>query len=436
MTTAPQELVDFLRNRYAIERLLGSGGMATVYLAHDLAHDRPVALKVLRPDLVPALGAERFEREIRIASALRHPNLLPVLDSGVGCGVPFYVIPYVVDDSLAHRLRREGQLPIPAAVEIAAQIADALQVVHAAGFIHRDVKPSNILLAEGGALLADFGLARAVDVVSGERLTETGVALGTPAYMSPEQSACGIVDGRSDLYSLGCVIYEMLAGAPPFTGPTAQSVLARHAVDPIPSLRTVRTTVSPELEQAIARAMAKVPADRYADAAELKQALRHGASANPTTAVARPRTVRRWALGAVSVALGAIVVAARLVAPDSDELDPKRVIVFPLVTSGADPAHRTAGEDVATLIGNALDGTSPLRWIDAWPLLDPDRQDDIRTLKRSAARDLARARRCAYYLTGRLVIRGDSADVLLDLNDVRGDSTVARGRASGPSADA
>jgi eukaryotic-like serine/threonine-protein kinase len=435
VTTAPQALVDFLRNRYAVERELGSGGMATVYLAHDLAQGHPVALKVLRPDLVPALGAERFAREIRIASALRHPNLLPVLDFGVGGGVPFYVTPYIEDDSLARRLRREGQLPIGDAIEIAGQIADALQAVHAGGFVHRDVKPGNILLTDHGALLADFGLARVIDVISGEKLTETGLALGTPAYMSPEQSASGIIDGRSDIYSLGCVVYEMLAGAPPFSGPTAQSILARHSVDPVPSLRTVRATVSPQLEQAIARAMAKVPADRYPDAAEFKGALRRAASADPEGTVRRVWGTRRWVVGAASVALGTIVLAARMMAPGSPELDRSRVMVYPLVTSGAVQTRQTTGEDVATLIGNALDGTGPLRWIDAWPLLDRGQRDDIRTLSSPDARHLARKRRCAYYLTGRLVVRGDSADVLLDLNDVSGDSTLARGKASGRSAE-
>ena len=197
-----------------------------------------------------------------------------MLDSGEVDGLPFYVTPYIAGESLAQRLRRESQLPIPDAIDIACQVADALEAAHMQGFVHRDIKPGNILLVDGRAILADFGLARAVDVITAEQLTQSGVVVGTPAYMSPEQSSHARIDPRSDIYSLGCVIYEMLAGTPPFSGPTTQALLARHAVDPVPSLRTVRGTVSPELEQVVGRALAKVPADRYATAAELRDALR------------------------------------------------------------------------------------------------------------------------------------------------------------------
>ncbi len=280
MTTPLDRLSAALADRYAIERELGRGGMATVYLALDLKLHRHVALKVLRPELAATLGNARFLREIEIAARLDHPNILTLHDSGEAGGHLFYAMPYVEGESLRQRLEREGQLPVPEVIAIVRAVASALTYAHHHGVIHRDIKPENILLAKdasGGAahpLVADFGIARALDVAGGERLTETGLALGTPAYMSPEQSASdGRLDGRSDIYALGCVAYEMLAGAPPFTDPTAQSILARHAVDPVPPLHTVRGTVSPSVEYAIERALAKVPADRFATADEFAQAL-------------------------------------------------------------------------------------------------------------------------------------------------------------------
>ncbi len=438
LTTAPPPpaLVEAFQGRFRLERELGHGGMATVYLARDLRDDSRIALKVIRLELISLLGAERFAREIRIASSLRHPSILPVLDSGQADGIPYYVTPYVEGDSLAHRLKHEGQLPLADALDIASQIADALEVAHAEGFVHRDIKPGNILLADGRAILADFGIARAVDVVTDEKLTESGVVLGTPAYMSPEQGTGGRIDRRSDIYSLGCVLFEMLTGSPPFSGSTGQSIRARHAADPIPSVRTVRDTVSPSLEAVIFKAMAKVPADRYPDAREFKQALVHSGDTEPITLPRRtPR--RRYAFASLVclIALGAAAMAWRLVRSGAGGLDPNRIMVYPLVVPEEPRGPRTLGEDVATIIGSALDGAGPLRWIDGWALLDPARRADIRTLPTGTARSLARSRRCAYYLVGRVVTRGDSADVFLDLNDVRGDSTVARGKASGVATD-
>lgn len=437
VTAAPAVLLQSLHDRYTFERELGSGGMATVYLARDIQHGCSVAIKVLRPDLVPILGAERFAREIQITSCLKHPSILPVLDSGQAEGLPFYVTPYIRGESLAQRLKREAQLPVEDAIEIACQIADALEVAHAHGFVHRDIKPSNILLASGRAILADFGIARALDVATAEKLTESGIALGTPAYMSPEQSGGGTMDRRSDIYSLGCVLFEMLAGSPPFTGSTAQSVRARHAVDPVPSLRTVRTTVTPSLERVIVKALSKVPADRYANAFQFKDALRRIDQDEQVTVV-RPRAPPRRGVLAI-FALAALVLASvtwRLALPDSRHLDPNRVMVYPLVVPADFTGPRTIGEDVATMIGGALDGTGPLRWIDGWALLEPTQRQDIRTLTPERARSLARTKRCAYYVVGRLVASGDSVQVFLELNDVGGDSTVARGEASGTVAQA
>jgi eukaryotic-like serine/threonine-protein kinase len=258
--------------------------MATVYLAHDLKHNRLSAVKVLRSELAHVLGPERFLREIEIAARLQHPLILPVFDSGavtpdtVGAApCLWYAMPFIAGESLRDRLTREGQLSVDEAVRIAAEVAEALGYAHTQGVVHRDIKPENILLSEGHAILADFGIARAVNATASARLTETGLALGTLAYMSPEQAAGEAnMDGRSDIYALGCVLYEMLAGQPPFTGSTAQSIRARHAVDPVPSLRTVRSTVTRGLEAVIQRALSKVPGDRFASAEEFAAALSSG----------------------------------------------------------------------------------------------------------------------------------------------------------------
>ena len=270
-----------LADRYRFERELGQGGMATVYLVHDLKHDRPVALKVLRPELAAAIGAERFLSEIKTTAHLQHPHILPLFDSGSADGFLFYVMPFVEGESLRDRLARERQLPMEEVRRITTDLAEALDYAHRHGVIHRDIKPENILLTEGGALLADFGIAVAVTTAGGSRLTETGMSVGTPYYMSPEQ-ALGerTLDGRSDLYSLGCVVYEMLAAEPPFTGPSAQAILAKRFSEPVPHLRTVRD-VPLAVEQAVTRALARVPADRYPSAAEFVAALSGAATALP-----------------------------------------------------------------------------------------------------------------------------------------------------------
>src|SRR5688572_13485618 len=226
--------------------------MATVYLAHDRKHDRQVALKLLHPELAASLGAERFLQEIRTTARLTHPYILPLHDSGEVDGLLYYVMPYVEGETLRQRLIRERQLPLDDALHIASDVASALAYAHGHGIVHRDIKPENILLAGGEAVVADFGIARAIKAAGGERLTETGLALGTVAYMSPEQSAADReIDGRSDVYSLGCVLYEMLAGQPPFTGPTAQAIVARRLSEPVPLLRHVREQVPVPVEQAI-----------------------------------------------------------------------------------------------------------------------------------------------------------------------------------------
>jgi predicted ATPase/tRNA A-37 threonylcarbamoyl transferase component Bud32 len=274
-----------LGDRYRLERELGAGGMATVYLADDLKHARKVAVKVLRPDLSATLGHDRFLREITTTANLRHPNILPLFDSGAGAGFLFYVMPFVEGESLRDRLRREPQIPIDEALRIADEVADALSYAHRRGVIHRDIKPENILLENGHAIVADFGIAQAVTSSGDEGPTMTGMVVGTPKYMSPEQARGDVVDERSDLYALGCVVYEMLSGTPPFTGPTAIAVITRHALDPVPSVRTVCPTLAVPVSDAIERALAKTPGERFASVDEWRRAL-----ARPTVAAAAPPT--------------------------------------------------------------------------------------------------------------------------------------------------
>jgi len=263
-----------LTGRYAIERELGHGGTALVFLGRDPKHERVVAIKVLRPELAVALGAERFLREIKLTARLNHPHILPLLDSGEAAGFLYYVMPYVEGESLRDRLVREPQLPVEEALIIAREVADALEYAHQQGVVHRDIKPENILISAGHAVVADFGIARAIQAAGAQTVTQTGILLGTPAYMSPEQAAGeSELDGRSDIYSLGCVLYEMWAGAPPFTASTAQAVIAMRFTHRPPEVSSVRDGVPVWGSRAVARALARDPAERYATAAQLAAAL-------------------------------------------------------------------------------------------------------------------------------------------------------------------
>ncbi|HET7380932.1 MAG TPA: serine/threonine-protein kinase, partial [Gaiellales bacterium] len=324
-----------LRDRYTIEAELGRGGMATVYRSRDLKHDRDVAVKVLRPELAEALGRERFVREVKLAAKLQHPNILSVFDSGEADGLLYYVMPLVEGESLRHRLLREGQLPIDEALRIGREVAEALAYAHSHGVIHRDIKPDNILLSGGHAIVADFGIARAITAAGADAVTSTGITVGTPGYMSPEQgSGARAVDPRSDVYSLGCVLYEMLAGVPPFTGPNAQVILARHSLDAVPPLRTARDTVPASVESAIMRALAKSPADRFPTAEQLARAL----SGEPAAALpAVPR--RGWSRRRIVLVLAPILIVAAVLVTRSvwqgtrsasasiTGLDPRRIAV-------------------------------------------------------------------------------------------------------------
>ncbi len=280
-----KRLTEALKDRYLIEQEIGSGGMATVYLAQDLKHDRQVAVKVLKPELAETLGAERFLREIKTAANLTHPHILPLHDSGEADGFLFYVMPYVKGESLRERLTKEKQLPVGDAVRIAREIAGALAYAHKQGVVHRDVKPANIMLEEGHAVLADFGIAQAVSEAKDDRITQMGFSPGTPSYMSPEQAGGeDTVDGRSDQYALGCVLYEMLSGEPPFSGSTPAAVLARQVSGRLPALGIVRPNLPDGLTKALDKALAKVPADRHQDSGEFRKALGAGAVGGPAAA--------------------------------------------------------------------------------------------------------------------------------------------------------
>jgi serine/threonine-protein kinase len=324
MTDAAQRLSAALSDRYAIERELGAGGMATVYLAHDVRHDRKVALKVLRPELSAILGGERFLAEIKTTANLQHPHILSLFDSGEADGLVYYVMPYVEGESLRDRLSREKQLPVEEAVRIAREVASALDYAHRHSVVHRDIKPENVLLHEGQALVADFGIALAVSTAGGgTRLTETGMSLGTPHYMAPEQ-AMGEreITPKADVYALGCVLYEMLTGEPPFTGPTAQAIIARVMTEEPRSLTMQRRTIPHHVESAVRQALEKLPADRFQSAAQFAEALVRvpasaaGQAAVASEAVAAPRAARsplllsrllrpaRWAAVALLAASG------------------------------------------------------------------------------------------------------------------------------------
>jgi serine/threonine protein kinase/tetratricopeptide (TPR) repeat protein len=345
----PDSLRLALSDRYALDRELGQGGMATVYLAEDLRHHRKVAIKVLKPDLAAALGPERFLREIELSAQLTHPHILPMLDSG-GTAAPghkdpgkflYYVMPFVAGESLRDRLDRERQLPLDDALQIAREVADGLAYAHSHGVIHRDIKPENILLESGHAVIADFGIAKAIAAAGSERLTETGLAVGTPPYMSPEQASGGSdLDGRSDLYSLGCVLYEMLAGQPPFTGPTAESVVRQHLTVDAPSITGIRPAVPAHVAAALQRALAKTQADRFATTSRFAEALRGTTTLSvPAARTAMERRGRRVAAAAAALAILSVAgwLGARRLRPPS---------------SASSPAHRPY-TIVAELDGNA-----------------------------------------------------------------------------------
>ena len=409
-----------LAERYVLERELGRGGMATVYLARDLKHARQVAVKVLRSQLAAALGPDRFLREIAIASRLTHPHILPLHDSGEAGGLLYYVMPFVEGESLRERLRREGALPPGEAARIAGEVAEALDFAHAQGIVHRDIKPGNILLEDGHAVVADFGIAKAISSAGGEETSSAGLAIGTPAYMSPEQIvASGPIDGRADLYSLGCVVYEMLAGRPPFSAATAQAVAARHLYEVPPDLTTISPSVPEHVARAVETAMEKVPERRYATAAQFVEALGgHRVLPLPRRSGSR----RRRTLAAIAAALGVVAVGVALRRPAAP-LDPGRVVVYPV--AGAAPASSALvpSEDVTLALLASLNSTAAITGVDGGRLIGrnaPSQGDDD-----AARARLARTHGAAFYLSPRLVA-ADSLHLVLDLHDLRDRSVTQR----------
>ena len=420
MPDLPARLQEALADRYVLERELGQGGMATVFLAHDLKHDRPVAIKVLHPELAHSLGPERFLREIRLTARLAHSNILVVFDSGEAAGRLWYAVPYVAGGSLRQRLGQEAQLGIPETLRIAGQVAAALAHAHGQGIVHRDIKPENILLAGDQALVADFGLAKALDASSAEKLTETGLSMGTPAYMSPEQAAGGAVDARSDLYALGCVVYEMLAGVPPFTGPTAQAILARHAVDRVPPLRTVRRTIPEPIEQAVERALAKVPSDRFDSAAEFVAALNAIDVLEPARRRRPSSKVRISAIMAAVVAAAVLVAGGfRLIKAKEPRILPSAasIAILPFEPAGGDTALARLGKDLAVTVSASLDGVGSVKTTDRFSIAGAI--EGKQNVSIAEGGELARRLGASSVLRGTLVGSGDHVRLDLGLYDTK-----------------
>jgi TolB-like protein len=460
-------LATALADRYRVEQVLGRGGMAVVYRGYDLRHDRPVALKVLRPELAVSVGAERFLREIRFAARLQHPHILPLHDSGevpaesTAPPILWYAMPLVEGESLRDRLRRQGQQPVSEALRWTLELADALAYAHAHGVVHRDIKPENVLLTANGtgghALLADFGVARALEAVGSDRLTESGLALGTPTYMSPEQSlGSGVIDARSDLYSLGCVLYEMLVGEPPYTGPTAQAIVAKRLTDPVPSARRLRETVPPELDAILERLLAKSPADRYADAGELSAALQAvpaGAAATVAAAAGsrgptppfppRPEPVgagggrlRRTMLVAIAllVAAAGVVVARRVTgggARSAPALDLDAVAVLPFRITAPDRSLDYLGEGIVDLLAVKLDGTAGPRVVPARQLLAALQYQPGMAIPPDVADAAARRTGAGRVLDGSLVQSGTGVELSASLRRTDGGGRPVHASASG-----
>jgi len=419
-----------LADRYRVERELGEGGMATVYLARDLKHDRDVALKVLKPDLAAAVGAQRFLKEIQVTANLQHPHILPLYDSGTADGALFYVMPLVRGESLRDRLSRERLLSVDETVRIVRQVAGALDFAHRQGVVHRDIKPGNVLLQDGEALLADFGIALAVTEAGGERLTGTGLSIGTLQYMSPEQaSGEHDLDARSDIYALGAVTYEMLAGEPPVTGGTARSMLAKLLTERPTPLRVVRDGVPPSVDDAVMRALAKAPADRFAGAREFAEAL----TATPTAAdqgsgaaaTARPSPRRR--AGTLALAVLGVVAAFAVVWWGMSQRSPssggagdtptviRSIAVLPLDNYTGDSTQAYFAEGMTDELTTALATISQLRVISRSSAMQYQGRN------RPATPEIARALDVDAVVEGSVARSGDRVRITAQLIDARAD---------------
>jgi serine/threonine-protein kinase len=402
-------IVDRLRaalaGRYEVQRELGRGGFATVYLAADVRHGRMVAIKVLHPELIGTLQSERFLREIRVVAHLNHPHILPMLDSGEADGLLFFVMPYVEGETLRDFLTREKQLSLGEALRITAEIADGLAYAHSRGLVHRDIKPENILLSSGHAVVTDFGIGRAIDQSAADRLTYTGMATGSPAYMSPEQwTASDRVDGRADEYSLACMLYEMLVGETPFTGTSAGALMARHNMSPVPSIRLVRPTVPQEVDEVIARAMEKIPADRYPTVTQFAEALAAApppvrvTAEDPVAALAERRAPKRRSpftrarLGIAAAALLLVALGYFAYRQLSSSSGYTRLVVMPFENKGAN-------EDAYLVEGITGELTNKLSGIGSFGVIARTSAVQYRNSSKSV-RQIGRELRVQYLIEG------------------------------------
>jgi serine/threonine-protein kinase len=423
-----------LTGQYALLRELGRGGMATVFLATDLKHDRPVAFKVLHPDLAQSLGPERFQREIRLAARLQHPHILTVHDSGETVGQLWFTMPYVEGESLRDRLRRDRQLPLDDALRIARQAAQALHYAHEHGVVHRDVKPENLLLtSDGNTLVADFGIARALGGAD-DQLTQTGMSVGTPAYMSPEQATGDrALDARSDIYSLGSVLFEMLAGEQPYTGPTMQAVLMKRLSEPVPRVRGGRPSVPEAVDLAITKALAVVPADRYASAAQFAQALDQAAAttsgatavvtpAAPAAPAVRPDALpsgrRRLGLALAGMALVAAVLAGwwQLRGTPAGPAAHNHLAVLPFAVHGGKSLDFLA-QGMVDLLSRNLDGTGDIRSVNGATVLAAAHADGNGVADLEEGRRLARRLGAGLYVLGSVSAIGNQVRIEASLYD-------------------
>ncbi len=422
-----ERLTASLEGRYEILREAGRGGMAVVFLAKDLRHKRQVAIKVFRPELANQAEAGRFLREIEVAARLSHPNILALYDSGDADGLPYYVMPFVDGESLATRIYRDGELPIHEAVRITRLVAAALQHAHSQGIVHRDIKPDNIMLAGESVLVADFGIAHAVNTIGNERLTATGLSVGTPTFMSPEQiTGSAKLDGRADIYSLGCVLYTMLLGVPPFSGQSVQAILARHLAEPVPNLRVVRATIPRAVEGVVHRALAKAPVDRFATAGEMADAL----APEQITDEAMPRLPghrirRRWLLAGGVVATVAAAVLwlrpwslTRRPHSPAGRLDPHLIAVAPFgMNAVGEPGMDDLGHQLPALVQQRLPG-------DGGPQAVVVGAGDSPTS--AAAARLGRSAGAGLLLIGNVAMVSGRLTFTATLRDLRNDSVVSR----------
>jgi len=439
-----------LSDRYTMDREIGQGGMARVVLAEDRKHRRRVAIKVMRPEVADALGPERFLREIEIAARLTHPHIVPLHDSGEIDGLLYYVMPFVEGESLRDLLSRERQLSLDDALRITREAASALAYAHQQGVVHRDIKPENILLSAGHAVVTDFGIARAVSAAAADRLTKTGIALGTAGYMSPEQATGERdIDGRSDVYSLGCVLYEMIAGEPPFSGPNVQAMIARRLSGPAPSLAGLRDALPDRVEWAVRKALARVPADRFSTAEQFAAAISEptlsespavrtansagseprgfgGSGATSRSLSRRSRLIAAAAVVATVVSAGYALTRSRLWAGADDAHN--RFAVLPFTVRGS-PQLAYLGEGIVDLLSRNLDGVDDLKAVDPGTVLSALTKNGVTTAGSVEGRSVVRGIGAGTYITGSIVATGPTLRIQASLNE-NGDASPPRAQVS------